>query len=1836
MGRNSMFNRIAVVNRAEPAMRLMRAVRQLNEERGWDLKVIALHTSAEEHALFVRTADEAVCLQANGSTSPYLDHAELERALIASGADAVWVGWGFVAEDPDFAERVERLGITFIGPPASAMRQLGDKIEAKLLAEQTGVPVAAWSGGQVTTLEEATNAANSIGYPLMIKARAGGGGRGIRMVRSAEELPNAFERTQAEALATFGDAGVFLESLVSGGRHIEVQVIADSHGTVWAPGVRDCSIQRRNQKLVEESGSPVLTEDQKAELKRVSAALVAAAGYRGAGTVEYLYQPDEQKFAFMEVNTRLQVEHPVTEATTGLDLVKAQILIAAGEKLEGEHPKEIGHSIEVRLNAEDAAEGFAPAPGTVKLFRMPTGPGIRIDTGIAAGEVIPSDYDSMVAKVIAWGVDRQEALARLRCALRDTTVLIEGGATIKSFLLEVLGRPEVISGSANTQWLDEVATSIATAAGRHADVALLSVAIDVYDAEEAVERANFLASARGGRPRAGHVVGRPVELGYQGQQYRFVVSQVGPSRYRIEIEDAAVVVDLDRLNEYESRLVIDGVRHSVNSIAGVGSYLVEVDGYTSRIIHDDAGLVRAPAPAVVVAVPVNVGDSVDAGDTVIILESMKMETAVRAPAAGIVGEVLAVVNSQVDAGAPLLRLDSSDGKDEAAASSAVEFASTDETAVDDPKTRALNILGDLHALITGYDVSGSRGLALASEYINTAQSVGLDDAELLTAEIALLNTFADLCDLSRNRPNDDERTGEEQVHSPREYFHTYLHSLNVEQEDLPESFRVRLSRALKHHAVTELERNEQLEEAVYRLFLAQQRAGDHAPVIQALLEYWLTYRRTVPSDARDAISSTLERLVGATQVRYPSLGDLTRTIRFHFFEEPLIRQAREHTYQDIQGHLEYLDANPDAADRAEHITAIATLTAPAVTLLGSRLAAKSHGPEPLLEAMTRRYYRIRTLEDVDSFLRDDRQFVTGSFDLQGEHLRLIAAASDFDGLPDVLHTVQELAGGSTEAANLVVDVYVAWESAPEDSDEMSEALRAVLSNVTACNACRRVTVTVFDRGGSRVRQVTFRPGADGLAEELVIRDMHPLTGQRLDLWRLKNFDGTRLPAVEDTYLFQLKAKDNPADERLVALAEVRDATPLRDSSGELVTFPDVERALAACLASIRRHQAGRRDRLDSNRIFLYVWPEIEASLKEIAGVARSLAPLTAGAGLEEIMILGRVPGESGGEPRYVAVHFTNGPTGVVVKVDTPPTEPLEPLNVYSQKVQRSRARSAPYPYELAPQIAGPEGSFVELDLGEDGKLRPVDRDPGLNKAGIVVGLITTPTERYPEGMTRVAMFGDPTKALGTVAEAECAIVIGALDLAEDMRIPVEWFALSSGATISMASGTENMDWVSRALRRIIEYTQNGGEINVVVTGINVGAQPYWNAEATMLMHTKGILVMTPDSAMVLTGKQSLDYSGGVSAEDNYGIGGYDRVMGPNGQAQYWAPNLAGAIEILFAHYDHSYIAPGEATPRRATTTDPIDRDVREYPHNHPLSDFTTVGDIWSSHTNPERKKPFDIRTVMRAVVDQDHEVLERWAGWADADTAVVYDAHLGGYPVTVLGIESRSMARRGALAADGPDQWTAGTLFPQSSRKVARAINAASGNRPLVVLANLSGFDGSPESLRKWQLEYGAEIGRAMVNFDGPIIFCVISRYHGGAFVVFSGVLNDNMEVIAIEGSYASVIGGAPAAAVVFSREVNTRTAKDPRVAELEARLKAADEGQQAELRAELSELRTEVRSQKLGEVAAEFEQVHNINRALEVGSVDAIIPASELRPYLVGAIERGLERASLRRGNDN
>ncbi|WP_436521026.1 carboxyl transferase domain-containing protein [Actinoplanes sp. HUAS TT8] len=1816
-----MFKRIAIVNRGEAAMRLIHAVRELAAETGAPIETVALYTDVDRTATFVREADIAYDL-GPAASRPYLDLKLLEHALVDTGADAAWVGWGFVAEDPAFAELCDRIGITFIGPSADAMRQLGDKIGSKLIAEEVGVPVAAWSRGPVETLEAALEAAERIGYPLMLKATAGGGGRGIRKVTSSDELTDAYERTSQEAARAFGSGVVFLERLVTGARHVEVQVISDGQGTAWAIGVRDCSVQRRNQKVIEESASPVMPPERAAELKASAERLAVKVGYRGAATVEFLYHPGEDLLAFLEVNTRLQVEHPITEYVTGTDLVKLQIHVALGNPLTGERPIERGHAIEARLNAEDPDRDFAPSPGRIARLDFPAGPGIRVDTGVSEGDSIPGDFDSMIAKVIAYGKNRDEALGRLRRAMSETTVVIEGGATNKSFVLDLLDQPEVIDGSADTGWIDRVRGEGRLVSDRHSGVALAAAAIEAYEDEEQVEQQRLLSTAFGGRPQVRHESGTPLDLKLRGTTYRVRVARVGAHRFRVGIEAGGDVrladVTLERFDSHTGRITVNGARHRLLTGAHGAITLIEVDGVTHRVSRDEGGVLRSPMPALVVATPLEAGAEVEAGAPVLVLEAMKMEAVLRAPFRARVKEVLVAVGNKVDAGAALLRLDPIGG-DEAEQAAVETAADVDLPAAPDgqpARLRAARGVEDLRSLLLGFDADPHDERRVLDDYL-AARRVAADEGHRpLEREIALMEVFADLTELSRNRPAGEDGGGDTHVHSAREFFHAYLQSLDVERAGLPQSFQTRLSKALGHYGITDLERTPALEAAVFRIFLAQQRSSADAAAIAALLRSWL---QEPPPDAtlHEPAGLVLERLIAATQVRFPAVADLARGVVFTWFGQPLLRRHRAEVYAQIRKHLRHLDEFPQSGDRDDRIAEMVRSTEPLVRLLGQRLVRHNLDNSVLLEVLTRRYYGNKGLNDVRANAFNGVGFVVAERD----GARLASAAERFDKLTGVLTGLAELAaqGGSIDA-----DVYLAWEGQPADPDEMATALHEVISGVALPAQVRRLTTTVAGPSGAVMHHhFTFRPSTTGMEEERLIRGLHPYIAQRMQLERLRKFDLTRLPSAdEEIYLFQCVARENPADDRLVAFAQIRDLTELREQDGRLVALPTTEDTISTCLDGIRRAQSRRSSdkRFSTNRIVIYVWPELGLTYNEMEMIARRVSPTTAGAGLEEILFIARRRDEKTGELVKVNVRITFSATGGTELILGPPSnEPIEPLDGYRQKVLRASSRNTVYPYELTEFL----GSFSEHDLDENHVLVPVDRPKGRNSAALVAGVVTTVTPRHPEGIKRVVLLGDPTKSLGALSEPECRRVIAALDLASSLEVPLEWYALSSGARISMSSGTENMDWVAAALKRIVEFTQAGGEINIVVAGINVGAQPYWNAEATMLMHTKGILVMTPDSAMVLTGKHALDFAGGVSAEDNFGIGGYDRVMGPNGQAQYWAPNLMAARDVLMAHYEHTYVVPGEAGPRSIPSNDPIDRDVSDFPHAVDGSDFTTVGEIFSATANPDRKKPFDIRTVMRALADQDHPTLERWAGMADAETAVVQDAHLGGMPVCLLGIESRSVPRRGFPPTDGPDAYNAGTLFPRSSKKAARAINAASGNRPLVVLANLSGFDGSPESMRKLQLEYGAEIGRAIVNFSGPIVFVVISRYHGGAFVVFSKQLNPSMTVLAVEGSFASVLGGASAAAVVFSGDVTARTGADPRIRALEARVAAASGAERSSLAAELDDLRSSVRTEKLGEVATEFDRVHSIQRAVEVGSVDAVIKAAELRPRIIEAIRK-------------
>ncbi|MDO5604069.1 MAG: biotin carboxylase N-terminal domain-containing protein [Paracoccus sp. (in: a-proteobacteria)] len=445
------LRRLLIANRGEIALRIIRACR----DEG--MTAIAVYADCDRDAPFVEMADEAYALGGDSPAATYLNAARIIDLALAAGADAVHPGYGFLSERAEFAQAVAEAGLMWIGPPAEVIAALGDKTEARRIAQAVGAPLVAGSPGPLASAEEAVDFARRHGLPVAIKAAFGGGGRGLRVARRLDEVAELFAAATREAEAAFGRGECFVESYLDRPRHIEAQVLADGHGTVKVIGTRDCSLQRRNQKLVEEAPAPFISDELRGRIHASARAICAHAGYIGAGTVEYLLSGDG-RLSFLEVNTRLQVEHPVTEETTGIDLVRAMIRIAQGARLADESlPETRGHAIEFRINAEDPARGFLPTPGPVTVFDTPSGPGVRIDSGVAAGSVVPAQFDSLMAKLIVTGANRAEALSRAARALREFR--IGGVASVLPFARLVLDHPDFYADGGDfrihTRWIED-------------------------------------------------------------------------------------------------------------------------------------------------------------------------------------------------------------------------------------------------------------------------------------------------------------------------------------------------------------------------------------------------------------------------------------------------------------------------------------------------------------------------------------------------------------------------------------------------------------------------------------------------------------------------------------------------------------------------------------------------------------------------------------------------------------------------------------------------------------------------------------------------------------------------------------------------------------------------------------------------------------------------------------------------------------------------------------------------------------------------------------------------------------------------------------------------------------------------------------------------------------------------------------------------------------------------------------------------------------------------------------------------------------------------------------
>ena len=643
------FSKILIANRGEIACRIMRTAKALG------YRTVAVFSDADADAPHVRQADEAVRIGPPPVQDSYLNIEAILGAAKTAGADAIHPGYGFLSENAAFADACAQAGLVFIGPPAAAIDAMGNKARAKTLMEAAGVSCVPGYQGSDQSDAKLTAEVARIGFPLMVKAAAGGGGRGMRLVTAPEELPNALARARSEAARAFGSDELILERAITDARHVEIQVFADQHGNVIHLGERDCSIQRRHQKVIEEAPSPVMTVELRAKMGEAAIAAARAVGYVNAGTVEFLLDP-LGKFYFLEMNTRLQVEHPVTEAVTGLDLVEWQLRVAAGERLPLQQDQVAlnGHAIEARLYAEDPYENFLPQSGTLVDWRPASRVGVRIDHGVAAGQRVTPFYDPMLAKVIAHGATREEARRRLVLALEDTVAL--GLTTNRTFLAAVLRHPAFIAGEASTGFIDQHFSADSDAMQRpQPDLRTLAVAAVLLFEARAVRTGNA-PSVRSWSSTG--IAAWPLRLTLGDRHHPAIITAVQANHYLVAFGKDTVEVAIKERGKRDVSFIAMGLQQTARFALCEGTLYLDLNGFTIAVREttleagraerkDGSSRLVAPMNGVIVGVHAKSGDRVTRGQRIIVLEAMKMQHEICAERDGTVDKVVVKPGDQV-------------------------------------------------------------------------------------------------------------------------------------------------------------------------------------------------------------------------------------------------------------------------------------------------------------------------------------------------------------------------------------------------------------------------------------------------------------------------------------------------------------------------------------------------------------------------------------------------------------------------------------------------------------------------------------------------------------------------------------------------------------------------------------------------------------------------------------------------------------------------------------------------------------------------------------------------------------------------------------------------------------------------------------------------------------------------------------------------------------------------------------------------------------------------------------------------------------------------------------
>ena len=1869
----ALVKRVAVIQRGEAALRFLKTAEVMIPS----VEAVLLYTHDEMNSSVFWSFKHRQILK--GGAEAYEDTEQVLKAIREANCDSAWLGWGFASERAEFVSALESDGLTVLAPRPESLAELGDKASALAHAKAAGfrlipsivIDVCDYVDqnlkvqlGQAAVFDDTFNLGlkdyiakklDSIELPpspWFLKASEGGGGRGIFVWTESEIELSSIVAWVSEAILSVIRMGLkprfLLEHRIQAPRHIELQLLGDGQGRAMVIGARECSVQRRNQKLIEECPPNNLNHERLIIAQKAGIQLGKNLKYRGVGTVEMLYDSQKEQFFFLEVNPRLQVEHPITEMVYGIDLVEAQINIARGLALPDlSAPR--GVAIEARLYAEDHTQDFVPTSGRLIKFRIPLGPGLRIDSGYQEDDMVIGHFDPMLAKVIAHARTRQGCILRLKQALASTQILIEGGASNHHYLKEVLDLEDFKASRWHTQKLHKVLAKNPTLHG----VAVLAQGIDLY-----------LNTIETNDQRSTKALLLANELSLQ-------IYRLSPESFlcirEIKVEESLspnasnrnsvqwLMVSYRILNDCARTLTIDQQSYHVESIAHEEVYWVNGERY--QLAQQAIGSILAPSKAVVLDVLVKEGDWFEAGQTLVKLEAMKVELSITAPRAGRVGIIHCEPEQIVESGDPLLAM-------------AHSACSDQVLAIHIPwSSESLSALKLFHAACHSWDVVP---LHLWSEFPKTLSTAQIQQVLHDTESFLDLAKLFDRRSIVKASANHDVTMLSAQ---PIRFIKAYMVG---EASSLPSSWFNHFQVCLKKLSQVP-QRQILLDSVELWASLRFIRNATQLNEIGKALSDILNLIDDIPLVLLDQLGALdplrFPNLVGLAAERSARLSQnlsaktpLVETINSWLSGESLssVDQRRFHPEAAISLLFFYTQqGNPLACKRLLETLIIDEIAEDLGTnkeyILNEPhnflLCALSESLVELCEQINldgvakRGVYQSLTLHEAPSKnidlcflytqetqvelqlstlrrLIDESCTSLGAFngriwliDLskdslfvehgQDSRLKQKYLRSDLRNFVSSLAQAR-VASLFTQNTELILIGSNTHAHSIKDLDRQAFHLSVAHFH---CKEVNKSIKSVDKKAGEHVeKQVVFE-------EEILWRNLSPKQVKRLNAQRWKRFSFERwfrqtqfLPNHKSSpenfgACFKLTAIENPEDIRLVTYTEVYQLNRRR---GRPLVLPEVDHAFYISLQLLHQAQRESKRKLYWNRLIIHILPVIPLGLGVIKRYMTRLVSAATWLGLEKVIIRAKFidrSSSSGTTPLTDVSIYQFAEREVSLSAKLSDDHPIMTRTKYESQVVRARKRGLTHPAEVIHLLEGggsgvPRGYFTLFAYNsQDKAFYPTDAEPifgvlnqhsqeqGLNQRnyGVLVGEIKTEIHKPKMSLKRIVILCDPTIKLAALGREECDRIIAALKYAHEAALPVEWLSVSSGAKIDWDTGTENLDACAEVLKEIIRFTHAGGMINVLVIGTSVGAQSYWNAEATMMNHCCGTLIMTNRAAMVLTGKRALDLSGCVSAVDDLELGGYSSIMGPNGQAQIHAVDLIEAYQKLYAFYRLCYVNSGKSRVKRRLTKDPNHRDIGHSPYPENLGHgFSKVAEVFSDK-NQERKKPFAIQPVMSALKDQDDIHLERWGAWEGAETVVVWQSRLGGFACTLIGIENQSI-RRLSPSVDGPKQWQGGTLYPQASRKLARAINASRGRYPVIILANLSGFDGSPESLRQGQLEYGSEIAQAVQGFDGPIYFIIMSRYHGGAYVVFSKQLNSQLESIAIEGSYASVIGGGPAASLIFKKDVKKlQQNKDLNLSEREA--------------------------SKM--IAERFDQTHNIKRALQVGSIDKILRLSDLRESL-------------------